>query len=154
MQAKIHQGHQGITRCRERAKQAVWWYDLSRQISSCIRDMVESCSICTKHQPTSQNHCAPRLSRRPWQAIGTDLLCSRPIDYLLVVDYLSYFIKVSTLRKNKTSTEVIRPLKAIFTRHGILEKVKADRLLFHSADYTHFAREWGFQIDPSSTRSP
>ena len=42
---KIHQGHQGITKCRERAKQAVWWLGLSRQ----IQDMVESCRICAKH---------------------------------------------------------------------------------------------------------
>ena len=42
---KIHQGHQGITKCRERTKQAVWWSGLSRQ----IEDMVSSCRVCATH---------------------------------------------------------------------------------------------------------
>ena len=36
---KIHEGHQGITKCRERAKQSVWWPSLSKQ----IEDLVEKC---------------------------------------------------------------------------------------------------------------
>ena len=41
---KIHEGHQGITKCRERAKQSVWWPGLSKQ----IEDLVEKCDKCSK----------------------------------------------------------------------------------------------------------
>ena len=36
---KIHEGHQGITKCRERAKQSFWCPGLSNQ----IEDMFEKC---------------------------------------------------------------------------------------------------------------
>ena len=38
---KIHEGHQGITKCHARAK-SVWWPDLSRDIES----FVNCCNVC------------------------------------------------------------------------------------------------------------
>ena len=40
--SKIHHGHQGVTKCRERAKQGVWWPGLSQEIA----DMVAACTHC------------------------------------------------------------------------------------------------------------
>ena len=72
---------------------------------------------------------------------------------MLVVDYFSRYVEVAALRKNKTASEIIRALKAIFARNGIPEKVCSDNgPPYDSQEYSHFAREWGFQIAPSSPR--
>ena len=42
MLGKLHEGHQGIFKCRERARNSVWWPRLSRQ----LEDVVKSCSEC------------------------------------------------------------------------------------------------------------
>ena len=70
MPDKIHQGHQGITKCRERAKQAVLWPGLSRH----IQDMVESLRTCAKHPINKPEPLCPSpFPERPWQVLGTDL---------------------------------------------------------------------------------
>ena len=41
---KLHTGHQGITKCRKRARQSVWWPGLSTQ----LHQLVEGCETCAK----------------------------------------------------------------------------------------------------------
>ena len=45
---KIHEGHQGIAKCRERARQTVWWPQISREIKDCV----SKCSLCLEKQPS------------------------------------------------------------------------------------------------------
>ena len=44
--AQVHRGHQGITKCRERARQCVWWPGLSAQ----LEEVVRRCRTCCKEQ--------------------------------------------------------------------------------------------------------
>lgn len=39
----IHEGHQGVNRCRARTRDSVWWPNIGKHIAS----MVESCERCT-----------------------------------------------------------------------------------------------------------
>ena len=50
----IHLGHQGITKCRERAKHSVWWSGLSSQID----EIVSKCPVCAKEK---HNRAEPLL---------------------------------------------------------------------------------------------
>ena len=149
---KIHEGHQGITKCRERAKQAVWWPGLSKQ----IQDMVENCRVCLQHKV---NHPEP-LNPTPfpeclWQELGADFFQCQSCDYLIVVDYYSHYIEVAAMTKNKKGSEVVRALKIIFARHGIPEKIRSDNgPPFDSGEYARFANDWGFKITTSSPKFP
>ena len=41
---RIHDGHQGIQRCRLRIQSSVWWPGVSSQIKS----KIENCTVCSK----------------------------------------------------------------------------------------------------------
>ena len=149
---KVHEGHQGIVKSRERAKTSVWWPGLSRE----IQDMVENCKICAKYQQQRAEPLIPTLfPERPWQVIATDLFELDNLNYLIVVDYFSRFVEVAALKKTTQSHEVIRALKDIFARHGIPEQVRSDNgPQYASVEFTHFATEWGFKHVTSSPRFP
>ena len=96
---KIHQGHQGITKCRERSKAGVWWPGLSRQ----IEDVVTSCHKCIKCRVKPEPLIPSPVPDRPWQVLGTDLFELQSIDYLLVVDYFSKYVEIAPLLTTQRS---------------------------------------------------
>ena len=67
---KIHTGQQGIQKYRERAKNGVWWPNVSKQIENLVRE----CPTCIK---TKANRAEPMISsqlpERPFQKVGIDL---------------------------------------------------------------------------------
>ena len=82
------------------------------------------------------------FSRETLAGCGDRSFYSQSVDYLLVVDYFSRYVEVAALRKNKTASEIIRALKAIFARNGIPEKVRSDNgPQYESQEYSYFARE-------------
>lgn len=104
--SKFHSGHQGIHKCLERAKHSVWWPGIREDINT----TVEKCLICCKHHV---QHAEPlSFPERPWQQVGTDLFEWRKVNYILVVDYYSRYIKVAKLAAT-TSSDVILHLKPI-----------------------------------------
>lgn len=100
---KIHQGHQGIMKCRLRAQTTVWWPGLSIQIS----DRVKDCRECAEF---ARPQCEPMISTTlpdyPWQKVGADLFQIKTDQYILVVDYFSRYPEVMKL-SSATSRGVI-----------------------------------------------
>ena len=95
---QIHRGHQGIQKCRLRARNAVWWPGISKDIDS----FVSSCAECKKHailprEPLMQT----TLPNFPWERVACDLFELEKITYILVVDYFSrYFNNIHKYQCN------------------------------------------------------
>ncbi|CAB3999375.1 Retrovirus-related Pol poly from transposon [Paramuricea clavata] len=149
---QIHEGHQGISKCRERAKISVWWPGLSAQ----IKVMLENCTTCSKYRQQHPEPLMPTpLPQRPWQLIATDLFILEKVTYLLVVDYYSRYVEVVALPKSTSSSKITQALKTIFARHGIPDEVRSDNgPQYHSDEFAQFAKEWGFKHSTSSPRYP
>ncbi|KAK3751553.1 hypothetical protein RRG08_043143 [Elysia crispata] len=69
---RIHQGHFGITKCRERAASSVWWPGISKDIS----DLIGKCRVC---QETREPLSPSPLPQRPFQQMAAELRNIRPL---------------------------------------------------------------------------
>ena len=148
---RLHTGHQGTTKCRQRAKDSVWW----PKIRNDIDDKVSKCPTCCKHRLQHPESLIPSpLPSRPWQKIASDLFKWKKVDYLLVVDCYSRYIEVAKLTSTSANS-VITHLKSIFSRHGIPETLISDNgPQYAAAAFTEFAKEYGFNHNTSSPKYP
>jgi len=121
-----------------------------------MQDLVQQCGTCALHRDNKPEPLiATPLPDRTWQIVATDLFQMRGMDYLIVIDYYSRYVEVAAMTKTTRSSEVIRALKSIFARHGIPEQVRSDNgPQYDSAEFSHFAKEWGFKHVTSSPRFP
>ena len=149
--AKLHEGHQGIERCRQRARISVWWPGLSNQIGK----LVENCAHCTKESiPRKEPLMPTALPDYPWQKIGTDLFSLDGTTYMIVVDYFSRYPEVIKLMST-TSSGVISVLKSLFSRYGIPEEVISDNgPQYASQEFCNFAKKYSFKHTTSSPHFP
>ena len=148
---RIHQGHQGITKCRLRASTTVWWPGVSQQIISMVQKCKECCqTFLHKSEPMIPS----KLPQRPWQKIGTDLFEFKGVMYLLLVDYYSRFIEVAKL-SSTTTRSVVSAMKSIFGRYGIPEVLISDNgPQYSSHEFMEFASSYDFKHITSSPYHP
>ena len=148
---RVHEGHQGITKCRERARSSIWWPGLSTD----LEELDRNCEECAKAQAQRAQPLTPSpLPDLPWQRVATDLFLWKEATYLLVVDYFSRYIEIARLER-PTTQEVIMHLKSMFARHGIPEVVVSDNGPQYSCEtFKEFACDFQFQHDTSSPYYP
>lgn len=147
----LHEGHQGVGRCKARARDSVWWPTLNSE----LEQLVGTCERCAQ---TRIQRCEPLLGTptpdRPWQRIGVDLFELQGRNYVVMVDYYSRFPEVVSLATT-TSSSVIAAMKSSFARFGIPETVVSDNgPQFSSTEFASFAASYGFSHRTSSPRYP
>ena len=152
MLRQIHKSHLGIVKCRQRAREVLFWPGMSLE----IEQMVNNCSVCAdyaKNQPSEplKPSVPPSL---PWKKIGTELFEFRGEHYLLSVCYRSKFIEVTKL-ESLGSGAVIEELKRQFGVRGIPAEVVSDNgPQFNSSEFEEFAKDYGFKPTATSPHYP
>lgn len=144
---KLHESHFGIEKTKARARQVVYWPNISKDIENLILKR----SICEWYR--NNNIKEPMLSHDipelPFCKVAVDILEFDGLSYLVLIDYLSKWIELKRL-KNKSAYEIIKLLTDIFSTHGVPKEVVADNVPFNSFACNMFAKEWNFKFNFSS----
>ena len=87
---KIHAEHQGVHKCKERARMTVWWPGLNKA----IQGKVSSCTFCEENQQSQRKEplITTLLPERPWQRIATDLCEFKNEQFLVMMHYYSRYL--------------------------------------------------------------
>ena len=102
---KLHTSHQGIERTKQKAHQIVYWPG----INSDIKNTVKARTKCQERQPSLQQEPLQRdpLPSRLFQDLSADLFYYAGKTYLVYVDRLSGWIKLSEFSHDPSSQQII-----------------------------------------------
>ena len=148
---KTHTGHQGIEKCRLRARDSVFWCGISADIDN----MIKTCDVCQRNQTSQQREeLIPIEATHPWEIVGSDMFHWRGDEYRLVVDYYSSYPIIRKL-SSTTSSAIVSKLKLIFSEFGIPNIFISDNAKqYDSENFRKFEADYDFKHQTSSPRYP
>ena len=122
----IHEGYLGLTKCKLREKETVYWPGLNEQLEK----LVLNCQLCLKYlhskcKQTPEMSLGQEIPAFLWTKIATDIFHFEGDSYLLLVDYTSRYPIICKLT-SMTAQHVIGHLKLIFSEYGWLDTIVSD----------------------------
>ena len=141
--AKIHAGHQGVTKCQLRAKNAVYWPGINKNIAKL------GCNVCQEHQRTQTPE---PLMLHPMAHCGNGPILFCSAEYLIIADYYSKSMFIRKVNGPCSSAAVVSLTKQIFSEQGIATKVVSDN--GPQYDSREYRKDWEFDHVTSSPRFP
>ena len=92
---RLHEGHCGISKCRERARMSVWWPSVSND----IKDFISRCSFCLEKRPANKKEplMASELPDYPFQRIAADICQEKGSQWLVAMDAYSRYLEIAHL---------------------------------------------------------
>lgn len=123
MLEKIHYNHLGIEKCKNRAREILFWPMMNKE----IEDVIKNCEICMKFRKSNvkQTLINRELPNGPWETLGVDVFFCKNTNWLLTVDYFSKYVEISKLPDISTDS-VVTALKTQFCRFGVPYKIYSD----------------------------
>ena len=136
---QLYQGYQGVTKCRQQAKQSVWWPGLSIQVAEYIRN----CATCASNQTQCVEPLVPsKLPDLPWQRVAVNFRSHK------------YLGRGRTHVVHDHSPDAAAPL-VYFARHGIPEELVSNSgPQFSSWEFADFVQEQGVRHTTSNPLFP
>ena len=144
----IHKSHLGIVKCKQRAREVMYWPNMNTDIENTVKD----CNLCAEfqNQQPSEPLKPTTTPDLPYNMVGCDLFEFESKTYLLTVDYYSKYIDTVELSSGTTTT-VINALKTIFATHGIPVRLRSDNgPQFSSSEFKDFCKSYGIEHETSS----
>lgn len=86
MLSLIHKYHLGIVKCKQRAREVMYWPGMNSQIEQLVKDC-EKYATFQNTQPTESLKPTP-VPDLPYAVVGSDLFDFESKKYLVVVDYI------------------------------------------------------------------
>ena len=151
----IHEGHLGLTKCKERAKETVYWPGLNDQLEK----LVLNCQLCLKYSQskqklTSDMSLGQEIHTFQWTKFATNIFHFEGDPYLLLVDYTSRYPIIHKLT-SMTAQHVIGHLKVIFSEYGWLDTIVSDNGPCYMAEaFTKTMQEYRINHITSSPHYP
>ena len=92
----LHMGHYAIDKMNLRARERVYWPGISED----IKTTYHKCSICAKYARSQQKETLQSVEtpQAGWEQLGLDIFSLKGTQYLLTVDYFSWFPVVRKLQ--------------------------------------------------------
>lgn len=140
---RLHDGHQGIVKCRERARGSVRWSRISRD----IQNTVSACKHCQESKPTQKREplITTPLPSRPWEKVAAGRCEVNQQSDLVVADYFSRYMEIAYLRDMSGETASAK-LKNTIARWGCPNELITDnRPQFSGRAFIEFAQEYDFK---------
>jgi hypothetical protein len=140
-----HEGHQGISKTKQRLRSKVWWPSMDKEAERLCRACFECQLVSSPSKP--EPIVSTRLPDKPWDHLACDLLGPLPNgqSILVIVDYYSRFFEVAFLRST-VSANVVSACEDVIARWGVPPSLRSDNgPQFASKEFQNFLQEYGIQ---------
>ena len=127
-----HEGHAGMTRCKQRLRAKLWWPHMEKEVEAHIK-YCHPCQI-TALPPRPEPMRPTKLSKQPWLKLRLGIFGPFPTgEYVAVVtDY--YYSRWPSVKvfNSVTLTSLLSWLDEVFAEHGYPEETDR-RITLHSS---------------------
>ena len=145
----LHSANQGSTSMLSRARQAIYWPGMDRDINN----HVQSCLSCRESAPSHVREpiLLADIPEFPFQNVVVNLFEIESYKYLVYADRLTGFVELAYFPSTTTSTVIINTLREFFHRWGVAEEISLDGASnLQSTEIKDWLKSWGVRVRLSS----
>ena len=149
---QTHSAHSGISACKRRIKEVMYWPGISRDMEKFVEECKiykQNVEITNKHETLQQHD----REKSPWAKIGMDLCQIGDRTLLVLTYYYSNFLSVEKV-DNTNIKGIIKILLKMFAIHGIPQEIVSDNGPQFRSEFKECTRNLDIRHTTSSPYHP